>query len=76
MLYADDIYMLGGSLHTVKKTTKALVTASKEVSIEVYVRKIRIWSCLEATMQNNSTQYILYIYFPAYKMHFSPKNIT
>jgi hypothetical protein len=37
LVYADDIYMLGGSLHTTKKSTEALVIASKEIGLEVNV---------------------------------------
>jgi hypothetical protein len=41
LLYADDTNILGGSLRTVKINTEALVTASKEVSIEVYAEKTK-----------------------------------
>jgi hypothetical protein len=41
LLYADDINILGGSMCTVKKNTEALVTASKEVSIEVHAEKTK-----------------------------------
>ena len=34
VVYADDIYVLGGSVHTVKKA-EALVVASKEIGLEV-----------------------------------------
>ena len=35
MVYADDIYTLGGSIHTVKENTETLVAASKEIGLEV-----------------------------------------
>jgi len=35
LLYADDVNILGGSLHTTKKNTHALVVASKETGLEV-----------------------------------------
>jgi len=37
LFYADDINTLGGTLnqHTIKKNTKALVVASKEIGLEV-----------------------------------------
>jgi hypothetical protein len=34
LVYAEDIYILGGSVHTVKKT-EALVVDSKEIGLEV-----------------------------------------
>jgi len=30
LLYADDVKLLGGNVHTIKKNTEALVVASKE----------------------------------------------
>jgi len=35
LVYADDVNILGGSVHTVKKNTDALVVASKEIRLEV-----------------------------------------
>ena len=35
MLYADDVNILGGSIHTIKKNTEALVVANKENGLEV-----------------------------------------
>jgi len=35
MVYADDINILGGSVHTTKKNTESLVVASKEIELEV-----------------------------------------
>jgi hypothetical protein len=32
---SDDVNILGGSIHTIKKNTEALVIASKEISLEV-----------------------------------------
>ena len=34
-IYADDVNILGGSVHTVKKHTEPLVVASKEIGLEV-----------------------------------------
>jgi len=31
MVYADDVNMLGGSVHTVKEIAEALIVASKEI---------------------------------------------
>ena len=41
LVYADDINILGGSVHTVKENGEALVVASKETGLEVNVDKIR-----------------------------------
>ena len=47
LLYADDINILGGSMCTGKKNTEALVTASKEINIEVHAEKTKniVMSC-------------------------------
>ena len=35
LAYADDVNILGGSIHTIKKNAEALVVASKETGLEV-----------------------------------------
>jgi hypothetical protein len=35
LVYANDINILGGSVHTLKKSTDTLVVASKETGLEV-----------------------------------------
>jgi hypothetical protein len=35
IVYSDDVIILGGSIHTTKKNTEALVTASKQIVLEV-----------------------------------------
>jgi hypothetical protein len=35
VIYADHVNILGGSIHTVKKNTEALVVASKETGLDV-----------------------------------------
>jgi hypothetical protein len=35
MVYADDVNMLCGSIHTIKKNTEAFVVANKETGLEV-----------------------------------------
>jgi hypothetical protein len=37
LVYADDVNMLGGSVHTIKGNAEALVVASKEIGLEVNV---------------------------------------
>ena len=39
MVYADDVNILGGSVHTIKKNAEALVVASKEIGLEVNADK-------------------------------------
>jgi len=35
VVYTDDVHILGGSVHTIKKNTEALVVASKIICLEV-----------------------------------------
>jgi len=39
--YADDVNILGGSVHTIKENAEALVVASKEIRPEVNVDKTK-----------------------------------
>jgi hypothetical protein len=39
MAYADDVNILGGNVHTVKKNAEALVVADKEIGLEVNADK-------------------------------------
>jgi hypothetical protein len=39
LVYVDDVNTLGGSLRTVKKNTKSLVVATKEIGLEVNADK-------------------------------------
>jgi hypothetical protein len=39
LAYADGVNVLGGSMHTIKKNTKALVSASKEIGLAVNANK-------------------------------------
>jgi hypothetical protein len=41
LVYADDINILGGSVHTVKKNTEALVVATKQTGLEVNAEKTK-----------------------------------
>ena len=41
MVYADDINILGGSVHTVKENTESLLLASKESGLEVNADKTK-----------------------------------
>jgi hypothetical protein len=35
LFYADDVIILGGSVHTIEKNTKILVVAGKEIGLEL-----------------------------------------
>ena len=50
LVYADDVNMLGGSIHTSKENAEALVVSSKENGLEVNAIKLSTWSCLEIRM--------------------------
>ena len=41
LAYADDVNILGGSVHTVKENAEALVAATKEVGLEVNADKTK-----------------------------------
>ena len=41
MVYADDVNILGGSVHTVKKNAEALVVTTKENGLEVNAHKTK-----------------------------------
>jgi hypothetical protein len=41
LVYPDDVNILGGSIHTIKKTTEALIVASKEINLEVNAEKTK-----------------------------------
>ena len=53
-MYADDVNILGGSIHTVKEKAEALVVASKEIGLEVNADKTKYWSCIEIQTQNKA----------------------
>ena len=40
LVYADDVNILGGSVHAIKENAEALVVASKEIGLEVNVDKL------------------------------------
>jgi hypothetical protein len=41
LVYADDVNILGGSVHAIKKNTQTLVVASKEICLEVNAEKTK-----------------------------------
>ena len=54
LAYADDVNVLGGSIHTVKENAEALVAPAREIGLEVSADKTT-WSCLEIGMQDQFT---------------------
>jgi hypothetical protein len=55
LVYADDVNILGESIHSIKKIAEDLVIGSKEIGLEVMLRKLSTWSCLEIIMQDKIT---------------------
>ena len=41
LVYADDVNILGGSIHTVKENVEARVVATKEIGLEVNTDKTK-----------------------------------
>ena len=41
LVYTDDVNILGGSVHTIKENTEALVVDSKEIGLEVNANKTK-----------------------------------
>jgi hypothetical protein len=41
LVYADDVSILGGSVHAIKKNTEALLVGSKESGLEVNADKTK-----------------------------------
>jgi hypothetical protein len=41
VIYADDVNILGRSIHTIKESTKSLVVASKEIGLAVSADEIK-----------------------------------
>jgi hypothetical protein len=39
LAYADDVNLLGDNIHTIKKNTETLITASKNIGLEIYVHR-------------------------------------
>ena len=55
LVYADDVNILGGSIHIKKKNREAIVLASKETGLEINADKTNTWSNLHIGMQDKVT---------------------
>ena len=55
LVYADDVNIVGESVHTIKKNAETLVVASKETGIEVNFYKTKYMIMLEIRMQDKVT---------------------
>jgi hypothetical protein len=53
LIYTDDVNILGGSIHTIKKNTQALVIASKKISLEVNAETTK---CVVISRDQNAGQ--------------------
>ena len=51
LAYANDVNIVGGSIHTLKENAEALVSATREIGLEVLI-KLSTWSYLEIRMQD------------------------
>jgi hypothetical protein len=54
LAYADDVNLLGDNIDTIKKNTKTLIDASKEVGLEINVKKTKYM--LLSRHQNRDTK--------------------
>jgi len=41
LVYADDVNILGGSVHTIQQNTEYLVVSSKEIGLEINANKTK-----------------------------------
>jgi hypothetical protein len=55
LVYADDVNIVGGSVHSIKKNAEDLVIASKEIGLEYMLRKLSTWSCVKIRMHDTIT---------------------
>jgi hypothetical protein len=44
LVYADDVYVLGDNIDTIKKNTHTLIDSSKEIGLEVNTEKTKYMS--------------------------------
>jgi hypothetical protein len=54
-VYADDVNILGGRVHIIKKNAQALIVVGKETGLAVNADKTSTWSCLDIRMPDEVT---------------------
>jgi len=52
LVYADDVNILGGSVHTIKKNAEALLVAGKKIRQEYMLIILSTRSCLKIRMKS------------------------
>ena len=52
LVYADDVNILGGSVHTIKKNAEALLVAGKKIRQEYMLIILSARSCLKIRMKS------------------------
>jgi hypothetical protein len=54
LVFADDVYLLGVNINTIKRNTQTLIDASKEIGLEVNTEKTKyiLLSCQRKAGQN------------------------
>jgi hypothetical protein len=59
LVYDDDVNIMGGSIHTIRKNTEALVITSKEIGLEVSADKTKyvVMSQDQSVGQNSNIQF-------------------
>ena len=57
LVYADDVNILGGNVHTVKKNAEALVVDSKETGLEVNADKTKVRGQVSRSERRAKLQY-------------------
>ena len=55
LAYADDVNIMGGSVHTVGENGEALLVATKEIGIEVNANNTQYMVCFGIKMQGGVT---------------------
>ena len=58
LFHNDDLNVFGASIHTIWQNTEASIFTSNENGLELMIRKLSIWPCLENSMQCKITTYI------------------
>ena len=54
LAYADNVNILGGSIHTLKENAEALVAAAREIGLEVSADKTKYMDVSRSECRTNS----------------------